>query len=111
MKKGDYAAEKLAKVCYHLAVHPEDVKKRLEVMATEMHILKSEEIPEDLQPLAQKIARELTKRAPKHGHQQEVYESQGSVKFNLGRMHKATGSKIAKMLMELQEALRGRLQE
>jgi hypothetical protein len=94
-----YTVQKLTDAIATLATHPEDVRERLTSAHLEFSKLAVKDFPPELQADWRWVKKELSKYGPLRNHKGEVQI--GSVQNTMGRIRKATGSKIAKKIFEL----------
>ena len=94
----EYAHEKFNIAVRSMAVHPGDVRERLEAAYLILMVVNPRELPLPLQEHLQWISDQLTWRAPR-------WEGEGTLRATLVRMRKATGAKIAMRIMAIKDAL------
>ena len=94
----EYAHEKFNLAVRSMAVHPGDVRERLEAAYLILMVVNPRELPLPLQEHLQWISDQLTWRAPR-------WEGEGSLRATLVKMRKATGAKIAMRIMAIKDAL------
>ena len=94
----EYAHEKFIMAVRSMAVHPGDVRERLEMAYLTLQVIDPKELPLPLQKHLQWIVDQLTWRAPRH-------EREGALQATLMRMRKATGAKIARRILAIKDAL------
>lgn len=94
-----YAIEKLSQAIRFLAVGEGDVRERLRTAYIGFHTLKDDDFPDDLRKDWQWVMKMLTRE------KQEMIRGYGTVHASLYKMKNKTGSKIAKTLLQLLDAL------
>lgn len=99
----DYAAEKLGAAVTVLATHPEEVRRRLYWAFEHLALVPDRSLPVHLQDLYREIILALTRMEPPE-------PGLSRVNWNLHRMRKATGSKIAERILQLDSELESLLQ-
>lgn len=96
-----YALEKFATAVRTLAVGPGDVRSRLLSASLGFHTVRPEDLPAGLRRDFCWIERVLTRSAAR-------WEGEGRIQASLAQMQNRTGAKIARRIVELEEALRRR---
>lgn len=94
-----YALEKFSDAVRTLAVGPGDVRSRLLTAFLGFHTVREEDLPRPLRRDFRWIERMLTRSAPR-------WKDEGRVQASLAQMQNRTGARIARKIVELQEALR-----
>lgn len=94
----EYAHEKFNLAVRSMAVHPGDVRERLEAAYLALMEVRPGDLPLPLQEHLQWISDQLTWRGPR-------WEGEGTLHATVVKMRKATGVKIAKRIMAIKDAL------
>lgn len=94
-----YALEKFSDAVRTLAVGPGDVRSRLLTASLGFHTVRAEDLPGSLRRNLRWIERMLTRSAPR-------WKGDGRVPASLAQMQNRTGARIARRIVDLQDALR-----
>lgn len=97
--KYNYTYQKLYGAMECLALHPDDVRKRLACAFLGFHVLRENDFPPHLRSDWNWILKQLSKFGPLRNARGEVFE--GSVEHTMRRIRKETGVEIAKKIYEL----------
>ena len=98
-----YAYEKFYLAVRALATGSGDVRSRLRGAYLHFHTVQPEDVPGNVRRDFRWIKRMLTKRQPRYVLKGEIID--GSVEVSLAQMQNRTGSKIARKIVRIEEAL------